>query len=107
MDPLSILHADPLDLLFENRNKSYGAYPLRKYYPQRLMKSLGITISLVILILFSILHPASSTSIIQKFPTDPVITLQDVDIPKDKKPDIPSARPFVPIPPVAAANFKP
>jgi protein TonB len=37
MEPLTILRADPLDLLFENRNKAYGAYQLRKYYAQRLM----------------------------------------------------------------------
>ena len=30
MEPIAILHADPLDLLFENRNKSYGAYPIAK-----------------------------------------------------------------------------
>ncbi len=36
MEPIDMLSADPLDILFENRNKSYGAYPLRKYYAQRL-----------------------------------------------------------------------
>jgi protein TonB len=36
MEPLDILYADNLDLLFENRNKLYGAYPLRKYYKRRL-----------------------------------------------------------------------
>lgn len=36
MQPLDILYADHLDLLFENRNKLYGAYPLRKYYQRRL-----------------------------------------------------------------------
>jgi periplasmic protein TonB len=48
MEPLAILHADPLDLLFENRNKSYGSYTLRKFYPQWLLISLGITSSLVV-----------------------------------------------------------
>ncbi len=48
MEPLAILHADPLDLLFENRNKSYGAYHLRKYYQQRLLISMSITFSLVV-----------------------------------------------------------
>lgn len=42
-----MLQADPLDLLFENRNKMYGAYPLRKYYPRRLLISMGITFSMV------------------------------------------------------------
>ena len=35
-----ILKADMLDILFDNRNKEYGAYRLRKYYPGRLTLSL-------------------------------------------------------------------
>jgi len=107
MEPIAILQADPLDLLFENRNKSYGAYPLRKYYPQRLMISLGIVMSLVILILFAVLYPSSSTSLIQKYETDPDITLQYVNLKQVIKPLIPPARPSVSRPPSAIANFKP
>ncbi len=33
-----------LDILFENRNKAYGAYDLRKFYNDRLKKALGIII---------------------------------------------------------------
>jgi periplasmic protein TonB len=40
MKPNEILQASILDILFENRNKNYGAYPLRKYYPQRIKKSI-------------------------------------------------------------------
>jgi protein TonB len=39
----NILSADILDLIFENRNKSYGAYMLRKNYNSRLVKSLLLT----------------------------------------------------------------
>jgi periplasmic protein TonB len=49
MEPIDMLSADPLDILFENRNKSYGAYPLRKYYAQRLYISLGVTLSFVVM----------------------------------------------------------
>lgn len=38
----NILKADLLDLVFENRNKSYGAYELRKNYRKRLMRALFI-----------------------------------------------------------------
>jgi protein TonB len=38
-----ILSADVLDLLFDNRNKGYGAYDLRKFYKERLIKSMAIT----------------------------------------------------------------
>ena len=37
-----IMKSDVLDIIFENRNKTYGAYSLRKFYAYRLSKSLGI-----------------------------------------------------------------
>ncbi|MEO7306465.1 MAG: energy transducer TonB [Ferruginibacter sp.] len=37
-----ILKADVLDIIFEKRNKDYGAYNLRKFYPNRLKLSLGL-----------------------------------------------------------------
>jgi len=43
-----ILKSDVLDILFENRNKAYGAYTLRKFYDNRLMKSIGGMIAIVI-----------------------------------------------------------
>jgi periplasmic protein TonB len=43
-----ILQADLLDILFENRNKAYGAYALRKYYNRRLLWALGISLGLVL-----------------------------------------------------------
>jgi protein TonB len=42
MTTQNILTADVLDIVFENRNKAYGAYQLRKYYDKRLIHSLGI-----------------------------------------------------------------
>ncbi len=42
MQPDSILQSDVLDLIFEQRNKDYGAYTLRKFYNNRLYKALGL-----------------------------------------------------------------
>lgn len=39
-----ILKADVLDIIFDNRNKSYGAYELRKLYKQRLGKAMGLVL---------------------------------------------------------------
>jgi periplasmic protein TonB len=39
------------DVVFENRNKDYGAYLLRKAYAQRLMTGLGITVVLLSVLL--------------------------------------------------------
>jgi protein TonB len=40
-----IMNSDVLDILFEKRNKEYGAYTLRKYYNSRLIKSMSIMIA--------------------------------------------------------------
>ncbi|MFT3910414.1 MAG: energy transducer TonB [Ferruginibacter sp.] len=50
MEPNKILTADILDIIFEDRNKAYGAYELRKSYSQRLTKALIITGSFLLLI---------------------------------------------------------
>src|SRR4030095_16658283 len=46
MTDKEILQADLLDILFENRNKAYGAYALRKNYSHRLQWALGIGLGL-------------------------------------------------------------
>lgn len=43
MDATKILHADILDILFDERNKAYGAYDLRKTYNRRIVTALLIT----------------------------------------------------------------
>ncbi len=42
MNSKTILSSDLLDILFEKRNKNYGAYILRKFYPHRVKTSLFI-----------------------------------------------------------------
>lgn len=46
-----ILQASLLDILFDNRNKNYGAYVLRRNYNHRLLTALAITLSAVALII--------------------------------------------------------
>ena len=50
MEAGNILSADVLDIIFDSRNKAYGAYDLRKYYRQRLLKSVAITFLLAVLV---------------------------------------------------------
>jgi protein TonB len=50
MDVNKILSTDLLDLIFEGRNKEYGAYELRKQYNKRLTKALVITFGGLLLI---------------------------------------------------------
>lgn len=88
----NILTADFLDILFENRNKAYGAYILRKYYDRRLMQSLGIMLLIVTMgILFmSLFHanvPLNSTNYNNK-PAVEIVNLKP-DEPEKKAPDKP------------------
>ena len=53
MDPSKILQTDLLDLIFEGRNKDYGAYELRRQYNKRLTKALLITVAFGLLIFLS------------------------------------------------------
>jgi protein TonB len=50
MEANKILSTDVLDLLFENRNKAYGAYDLRKTYNRRINIALAITFGAALLI---------------------------------------------------------
>lgn len=53
MQPSGILQSHVLDIIFEHRNKSYGAYTLRKYYSTRMVTALLVTITIsVMFVLF-------------------------------------------------------
>lgn len=49
MEANKILSADILDLIFEGKNKDYGAYNLRKTYNSRITRALIITASVAVL----------------------------------------------------------
>ena len=100
MEPIAMLQADPLDLLFENRNKSYGAYTLRKYYPQRLMIAMGITFSLVVLTVVCYLFFHTSPVMTREY-FIPETNIEPLVYPVKEKPSLPPARPFVSKPPAA------
>ncbi|MDQ6609760.1 MAG: TonB family protein [Bacteroidota bacterium] len=60
MTSQQILQSDFLDILFEKRNKAYGAYALRRSYHSEMAKALTISISVVFLCLFFINPPLTS-----------------------------------------------
>ncbi len=100
MEPIDMLYADPLDIVFENRNKLYGAYPLRKFYAQRLYISMTITFSAVILcsVLYFYFHSGSTIKMISPIPDT---YIKPVDLTPSPKSVSPPARPSMPKPPVA------
>ncbi|MGC4102283.1 energy transducer TonB [Ferruginibacter sp.] len=51
MEANKILNADILDIVFDGRNKQYGAYDLRRYYSNRMRKALLITGSAILILI--------------------------------------------------------
>jgi periplasmic protein TonB len=90
MDTNKILSADLLDLIFDDRNKAYGAYELRKTYNKRIKKALFLTATLAGLIfagaaLASSLKPKGDDFLIKD------VTM--VNIVEEVQPDIPEPEP--------------
>jgi periplasmic protein TonB len=91
MEANKILNADLLDIIFDGKNKSYGAYDLRKSYASRLKKALAATfIALGIILLGSVLANKVSDNSDDKID---VIDTQMAEIKKDEPVVIPPPPP--------------
>ena len=92
MDINKILSADILDIVFEVRNKQYGAYELRKTYNKRLTKALLLTAAFALLIFLTSVF----ASVFQKKSGNSldVLDTQMAELKKDAPPP-----PVVPPPP--------
>jgi len=99
-----IMKSDVLDIIFEKRNKAYGAYNLRKFYNNRLIKSLGLMfVAVTILCAFTFLPKKQTYSATDyRIPDDP--TLGQVE--KKAKTPEPKPKPIVPeVKPVETLKF--
>lgn len=96
-----LLQASLLDILFDGRNKEYGAYSLRKFYSQRLVISLVVGMSLILLFIF--LSSFKGERQIVEIKKDPGVVLMTIEIP-DEQIETPPPKPQLPEP-VAAAEF--
>ncbi len=72
MNSETILKSDVLDIIFDERNKHYGAYPLRKFYPNRIKFSLFVMLGIVIVFSAFTLMPGSKKNT-AVFITDPYV----------------------------------
>ena len=78
-----ILQADLLDILFEHRNKLYGAYALRKTYSSRLGIALGVALSTVLLfVLISFIKKNDKRDIIRQH--ESIVKVTPLVLPEDK-----------------------
>ncbi len=93
MEANKILTADILDLIFEGKNKDYGAYELRKTYNRRITRALIITASIALLALIGSLAASNlKKSNKGKIKMDE-ITLQDIKQEDKKEPPPPPPPP--------------
>jgi protein TonB len=90
-----------LDIVFENRNKSYGAYALRSDYDNRMSKAIVLTLTLLLLIGFSKYVSARFVSAPKaQLIVDVVAHTTEIDVTKEKI----DVKPKVTPPPAAPAG---
>src|SRR5688572_9070765 len=109
MEANKILSADILDLVFEDRNKDYGAYQLRKTYNKRIRNALLITAAIALLALLgSILAKTLAPSGPKKIKIDE-LTLQNIKEEEEKEIEPPPPPPPKPPDPpkIEMAKFTP
>ena len=108
MEANQILKSDILDIIFEGKNKAYGAYDLRKTYNKRISTALIFTVGLILLLLIG--------SIIAnklKPKNDAKVMVVNESVLQQVKPDEPPPPPpppppkLPPPPPVATIQFTP
>ena len=91
-----ILKADILDIIFERRNKTYGAYNLRKYYPNRLKLALGFMLLIALAFSAFTVLPKKQNSIIAKpyeIPPPELKKIDDKVKEPEKKPEVTKPQP--------------
>jgi len=98
-----------LELVFDDRNKEYGAYDLRQHYANNMIRAMGITFFTIALLCGASIILRSNPAIIQHPDKPLVVTLINVVIPKPsvtppKKADAP-VEPIKPIIPIKTQQF--
>lgn len=108
MERNQILKSDILDIIFEGRNKEYGAYELRKTYNKRIATALiGTVVLILILLIGKVIANKLNTDNDKLVVNTTETTLQKIkpDVPPPPPPPPPPKLP--PPPPVATIKFTP
>lgn len=108
MEANKILSSDVLDILFEGKNKDYGAYDLRKTYNKRITKALIITAAIALLALLGSVLASSTSGSSKKKVKMQDVNLQDIKQEEKKIEPPPPPPPKQPDPPkVEMKQFTP
>ena len=106
MEVNKILNADVLDIIFEGRNKEYGAYDLRKTYNRRVIRAIiGMAAILVLLFVGFFLSNMKGGGNNKKAMIVDDVQLEDVSQKKNEPP--PPPPPKIEPPKVEMAKFTP
>ena len=103
-----ILTADLLDILFENRNKSYGAYQLRRTYNYRMFIALFVSFAFVFLLLLLLSLKGNEDVLPPAFvPPDVIARTIEIEKPPTEIPPPVQKKAAMPAPAVAQIEYKP
>jgi periplasmic protein TonB len=107
MEANKILKSTYLDLLFEGRNKEYGAYDLRKTYNKRIRIALASTVIILLLIVVGtvVADKLSSSNDVKEIQTKDLVMEAAPNEPPPPPPPPPPKLP--PPPPIATIQFTP
>ncbi len=109
LDTNKIMSADVLDIIFEGRNKDYGAYELRKSYNKRLTTALLVMAAILAVVFIGVLV----ANFIDANSNSKALVVQDVQLEEIKQEDKKNEPPPPPPPPkqeppkVEMAKFTP
>ena len=81
MDIQQIQRADLLDILFDGRNKDYGAYDLRRSYNGRLRRSIAGMLALCLLLFIGFTVAGNEHHVVARIPITDMIALARIDQP--------------------------
>src|ERR1051325_2537779 len=87
------------ELLFENRNKNYGAYAISKTYDKRIIFSMAMTLGIFTLAVFGSSLVDKKEDPVYSKPNTKVTIITDIHLPDKKDPIQPKVKPPVARPP--------
>jgi protein TonB len=84
-----ILRADLLDIIFDKRNKDYGAYALRREYNHRLFFALSAVTAIILTFILMTVFGKKNELTLSTIEKKPGFVVKTVVLPKIQQPDKP------------------